>query len=87
MRSSKCDEAGQSLHCRLTALDKLGMHSPTFEVHNVDALASAPIDRLKQVGDEALSRRLTYLLEPITPVEIDARPMRRAAPLEPAAKG
>ena len=37
----------------------------------LDALAAAPVTTLKQVADQ-LSRRLNYLLEPITSVEIDA---------------
>ena len=34
-------------------------------------MAAAPIDQLKKVAD-ALSKRLTYLLEPISPIEVDA---------------
>jgi hypothetical protein len=67
----ECEEAGCALRCRLTALDTLGCAFQSFEVQ-VDALAAASMDRLKQVAD-ALSRRLTYLLEPISPIEIDAQ--------------
>ncbi|MEQ8848810.1 hypothetical protein [Botrimarina sp.] len=35
-----------------------------------DRLAGAKVDRVRSVAD-ALTRRLTYLLEPLTPVEID----------------
>jgi hypothetical protein len=37
----------------------------------LDSLAVAPVTTLKQVAEQ-LSKRLTYLLEPITAVEIDA---------------
>src|SRR5438270_14089553 len=67
----ECEEEGYSLRCRLTALDTLGCAFQTFEVQS-DALAAASMDRLKQVA-EALSRRLTYLLEPISPIEVDAQ--------------
>jgi hypothetical protein len=36
-----------------------------------EALASAGIDRLRAVSED-LSRRLTYLLEAISPIEVDA---------------
>jgi hypothetical protein len=66
----ECDDAGCALRCRLTALDTLGCAFQSFEVQS-DALSSASMDRLRQVA-EALSRRLTYLLEPISPIEVDA---------------
>jgi len=37
-----------------------------------DALASAGIERLRDVSQK-LAARLTYLLEPIAPVEVDAQ--------------
>jgi hypothetical protein len=66
----ECDEAGCALRCRLTALDTLGCAFQSFEVQS-DVLSSASMDRLKQVA-EVLSHRLTYLLEPISPIEVDA---------------
>ena len=66
----ECDDADCALRCRLTALDTLGCAFQSFEVQS-DALSSASMDRLRQVA-EALSRRLTYLLEPISPIEVDA---------------
>jgi hypothetical protein len=66
----ECEEGGRSLRCQLTALDTLGCAFQSFEVESA-GLAAAGMDQLKAVA-EALSRRLTYLLEPISPVEIDA---------------
>jgi hypothetical protein len=65
----ECEDEGHSLRCRVTALDTLGCAFQTFEVENA-ALASVSMNGLKQVA-EALSRRLTYLLEPISPIEVD----------------
>ena len=65
-----CQEAGQQLHCELSAHDTLACAFDRFELESA-ALATAAIDRLKQVA-ETLSKRLTYLLEPISPVEVDA---------------
>ncbi|HKD37088.1 MAG TPA: hypothetical protein VKB78_09815 [Pirellulales bacterium] len=65
----ECEDEGHSLRCRLNALDTLGCAFQTFEVENA-ALKSAKMDRLKQVA-ESLSRRLNYLLEPISPIEVD----------------
>lgn len=64
------EEADQRLHCELTAIDTLGCAFTRFELHS-GKLASATIDQLKKVS-EALAVRLTYLLEPIMPIEIDA---------------
>jgi hypothetical protein len=65
-----CQEAGQQLHCELTAHDSLACAFQRFELESAP-LATATIERLKQVA-ETLSRRLTYLLEPISPVEVDS---------------
>ena len=69
-RLLECHDAGHRLRCQLSALDKLGCAFQMFEVRS-DSLASASMDRLKELS-EALSRRLTYLLEPISLVEVDA---------------
>lgn len=53
----------------LTALDSLACAFEQFDVTHA-SLAGATIERLKRVS-EGLSKRLTYLLEPITPVEVD----------------
>ncbi|HUY87169.1 MAG TPA: hypothetical protein VMV10_00390 [Pirellulales bacterium] len=62
--------SGQRFECELTALDTLGCAFERFALHS-EALAGAAIDRLRSVSKD-LSARLTYLLEPIAPIEIDA---------------
>lgn len=62
-------DAGQRLECRLSALDSLGCAVVQFEITS-DALQGKSIDELKNVAG-ALSARLTYLLEPIQPLEVD----------------
>lgn len=37
---------------------------------DTDRLADAPVDRVRAVAED-LTRRVTYLLEPLTPIEID----------------
>jgi hypothetical protein len=64
------DYAGQRFLCELTALDTLGCAFERFELQSA-ALAEAGVDRLRAVS-ETLSTRLTYLLEPIAPIEVDA---------------
>lgn len=63
------EHAGQRFFCELTALDTLGCAFERFELRS-DALANAGIDRLRAVSQN-LSARLTYLLEPISPIEVD----------------
>src|SRR5262245_5055479 len=60
----------QQLSSELTALDALAL---AFEHLTLVSgpLASASIDQLKLVADK-LAKRLTYLLEPISPIEVDA---------------
>ncbi|HWA99152.1 MAG TPA: hypothetical protein VG713_11695 [Pirellulales bacterium] len=61
---------GQRLECELSAIDTLGV---AFErlVLTSDRLRSADLPALRSVAEE-LSKRLTYLLEPIQPVETDS---------------
>jgi hypothetical protein len=61
---------GQNLTCELVALDSLACAFNQFSLQS-DPLAKAPLTKLKMVAED-LSRRLTYLMEPITPVEVDA---------------
>ena len=56
--------------CELAELDSLGLGFKQFELSN-SKLANAGIDDLKRVAED-LSKRLTYLLEPIAPIEVDA---------------
>ena len=69
-RTLEVSEADQRLRCHLTAVDTLGCAFTRFELRS-GKLASATIDELKKVS-EALAARLTYLLEPIKPIEVDA---------------
>lgn len=69
-RSLDLVDGGLRLSCELTALETLGCAFSRFVVSS-DKLAGATIDQLKKTS-EALSKRLTYLLEPIRPIEVDA---------------
>lgn len=64
------EHAGQRFEGELTGLDTLGCAFERFELRS-EVLAGAPIERLRSVS-EALAKKLTYLLEPISPIEIDA---------------
>ena len=63
-------DSGQRLECELTTLDRVGCEFTRFALF-ADSLSSATMDQLKRVS-EALAARLTYLLEPIKPIEQDA---------------
>ncbi|HET6882299.1 MAG TPA: hypothetical protein VFI31_19190 [Pirellulales bacterium] len=63
-------EPGERLECELTTLDRVGCEFTRFAL-SADRLSSATMDQLKRVS-EALAARLTYLLEPIKPIEQDA---------------
>jgi hypothetical protein len=54
----------------LTALDGIACAFQQF-TFKTDKLAGVSLDDLKQVSD-SLSKRLTYLLEPISPIETDS---------------
>jgi hypothetical protein len=58
------------LTCELLALDAIGCAFGRFVVVT-DELSNASADRLKSIS-QALEKRLTYLLEPISPIELDA---------------
>jgi hypothetical protein len=66
----QCETAGQRLQAEIIALDTLACAFEFLGVE-IDSLAAAPVTTLKQVAEQ-LSKRLTYLLEPITAVEIDS---------------
>ncbi len=57
------------LEVELSAIDQLGCTFERFSFQ-ADQLAHATLDQLRSIAD-ALSRRLTYLLESISPIEID----------------
>jgi hypothetical protein len=61
---------GERLHCELTTLDRVGCEFTRFAL-SADRLSHASMEELKRVS-EALAARLTYLLEPIKPIEQDA---------------
>ena len=61
---------GQRLTCELSALESLACAFTRLSVAS-DGLADAAPQRLKDLG-ELLSKRLSYLLEPISPIEVDA---------------
>jgi hypothetical protein len=63
-------QPGERLECELTTLDRVGCEFTRFAVF-ADRLSLASMDQLKRVS-EALAARLTYLLEPIKPLEQDA---------------
>jgi hypothetical protein len=60
----------QHLRVELLTLDRLACAMDEFVLQS-DSLRGAKADRLKRVA-EKLSSSLTYLLEPISPIEIDA---------------
>lgn len=56
--------------CELHACETLACSFTRFELTN-SAWAAVPIDKLKRIA-EGLAQKLTYLLEPIRPIETDA---------------
>jgi hypothetical protein len=60
----------QELQCQLVALDSLAC-SFTKLALRADTLAAMSIDQLQRTAEQ-LASRLTYLLEPISPIEVDA---------------
>ncbi|HEX3870815.1 MAG TPA: hypothetical protein VHV77_10285 [Pirellulales bacterium] len=64
-------EQGQRFECDLAALDVIGCAFERFALQS-DKLQSAEIDVLRDVADD-LSKRLTYLLEPIQAIEVDSQ--------------
>ena len=66
----RLEHAGQRLTCELAELDSLACAFLRLSVGG-DRLAGASIHDLKQAA-KVLSGKLTYLLEPISPIEVDA---------------
>lgn len=64
------DAGGQRLSCELTALDSLACAFERLTL-TADTLAGRSSADLKKAAEQ-LSARLTYLLEPISPIETDA---------------
>jgi hypothetical protein len=63
------DEPSLHLSCLLSEIHPLACRFDRLAVQT-DRLRDATFDRLKQLS-ETLAERLTYLLEPISPVELD----------------
>lgn len=64
------DDAGRRLECRLLALEPLACALTRLALQS-DQLSAMSSEQLKKTA-ENLSKRLTYLLEPISPIETDA---------------
>lgn len=64
-------DSGQTLRCQLVALDTLACAFTRLSLQ-ADSLSVMSIDQLKATA-ENLAGRLTYLLEPISPIEIDSQ--------------
>jgi len=64
------DTPSGKLHADILAADAIGCTFETF-VYASDKLAGLSIEKLKKLSD-ALTARLTYLLEPISTIETDA---------------
>lgn len=62
-------EAGVQITVEASAMENLACALTQFEVRNA-AWSGRPIERVKQIADD-LAKRLTYLLEPIRPIETD----------------
>ena len=64
------DDGPQHLECHLTALDTLACAFKRLALRS-PAIASQSVEGLKKTAEQ-LAARLTYLLEPISPIEVDA---------------
>jgi len=58
------------LSCNFTKLDSIACSFETLSL-STDKLAGSSVEHLQKIS-EALSSRLSYLLEPISPIETDA---------------
>ncbi|MEZ6072719.1 MAG: hypothetical protein R3C10_21265 [Pirellulales bacterium] len=68
-RHCQATDRGRRLSCELAALDKLACSLSHLELTS-DELSGVDADGLRRIADR-LSARLTYLLEPIAPTELD----------------
>jgi hypothetical protein len=64
------DHGPQHMECRLSALDSLACAFTRLSVHAA-SLTERSSDQLRKTAEQ-LSGRLTYLLEPISPIETDS---------------
>lgn len=63
-------DGDRRLRCELSALDTVGCAVDGLTV-STGRLAQATVEQLKRISDD-LGRRLTYLLEPVALLEVDA---------------
>ena len=68
-RTIDLSHGSQQISCELEALDTLACSLCRLSVATT-ALADASVEQLRTIG-ESLTRRLTYLLEAIEPIEVD----------------
>jgi hypothetical protein len=68
--SLTADAPNGRLECDLASVDAIGCAVDQFAFHT-GRLSGATLEKLKKIGED-LSRRVTYLLEPIAIIEIDA---------------
>ena len=64
------EEAGQRLTCELESLETLACSLCRLSI-STSALADASVEKLREIG-ESLAKQLTYLLEAIQTIEVDA---------------
>lgn len=64
------EDSGNRVVCGLTGLDALACQFEHLCLES-DHLAGATMERIQQISDD-LSKRLTYLLEPVSPIEINS---------------
>lgn len=70
-RVVEVDEGPEHLACHLIALEPMACALTRLSLR-AEKLSGLSIDGLRQVA-ENLSKRLTYLLEPVSPIETDAQ--------------
>lgn len=68
--SLACDTPTGRLECDLASIDGIGCAFTKLALR-ADKLPNATVDELKQIS-EKLSQTINYLLEPISPIEIDS---------------
>ncbi len=67
----EASDGPRRIACELVALDSLACAFNRLTLH-ADSLTQLSTDQLKSAAEQ-LSARLTYLLEPISPIEIDSQ--------------
>ena len=68
--SLTCDTPAGRLECELASVDAIGCAFTELAMR-ASKLSGADVDELKQISEE-LSQKINYLLEPISPIEIDS---------------